>query len=32
MNTTLQEIALDVMPQQDDGTPVGEHLLERSAS
>ena len=24
MNTTLQEIALDVMPQQDDGIPVAE--------
>lgn len=32
MNTTLQEIALDVMPQQDDGIPVAEHPLERSAS
>jgi GTP cyclohydrolase I len=32
MKTTLQEIALDVMPQQDDGIPVAEHSLERSAS
>jgi hypothetical protein len=32
MNTTLQEIALDVMPQEDDGIPVAEHPLERSAS
>ena len=32
MNTTLQEIALDVLPQQDDGIPVAEHPLERSAS
>jgi hypothetical protein len=32
MNTTLQEITLDVMPQQNDGIPVAEHPLERSAS
>lgn len=32
IDTTLQEIALDAMPQQDDGIPVAEHPLERSAS
>jgi hypothetical protein len=32
MNPTLQEIALDVMPQHDSGIPVAEHPLERSAS
>jgi hypothetical protein len=32
MNTTLREIALDVMPQQNNGIPVAEHPLERSAS
>jgi hypothetical protein len=32
MNTTLQEIGPDVMPQQNNGIPVAEHPLERSAS
>jgi hypothetical protein len=32
MNTTLHEVALDVMPQQNNGIPVAEHPLERSAS
>jgi hypothetical protein len=32
MKTTLQELALDVMRQQDDGIPVAEHSLERGAS
>ena len=32
MNTTLQEIGLDGMPQQNNRTPVAEPPLERSAS